>query len=518
MKRWLLPFILSLSLTSPLLAALTPGPIIPDGLSLPVIADLNGDGLTDLVQNSDVLLNYGNGVFVLQPLPLTGSDVARAALDVNGDGRADLLTIDRTSGGPGGVAAPNSFRVYVANGSGLTFTPHPLPVPNGLRTMPYVAEINGDGKDDVVLVHQVFSGNTNIATEVIVLRSNGDGTFTTLPPFRLGPSPQDLVRATRLLAGDFDHDGNPDLVFRMVNELIILRGTGGGAFGAPQSRYLPAAAFAPFTTDLGDVDQDGHLDIVVAARRVVRVFFNDGTGRFTRHAMGRIADVRKVVIPDQLHPDRLPNLLDVADVPRNMVFGSFVVSGRSEIGLGAADGDVVVFAYERGALREVARLATEYLLPDLHPGSFLAPGSKDLYITWNFGYAASRPKSRLIDVETIEAASAAPAHAGGGRARSVNRGTAETLTIDVSIAGDCGAWLAETWQLQREGIFASAKTDARLIEATPTEDAIYVRFTAPWASTPVEAKLVPDNGLYTGTAAFTTTCGYQEAQLRAVVK
>src|SRR6267142_1891113 len=67
------------------------------------------------------------------------------------------------------------------------------------------------------------------ATDVTVLRSRGDGTFDTLETFRIAASPQ-IVPDHRVLSGDLNHDGLPDLVIRCAQDLVILLGTGGGKF------------------------------------------------------------------------------------------------------------------------------------------------------------------------------------------------------------------------------------------------------------------------------------------------
>jgi hypothetical protein len=71
-----------------------------------------------------------------------------------------------------------------------------------------------------------------------VLRSRGDGTFDRLPSFRTPPDPQ--FDEPRVLAGDLNRDGIPDLVLRCPYDLVILRGLGGGKF-AVESRYMPMA-------------------------------------------------------------------------------------------------------------------------------------------------------------------------------------------------------------------------------------------------------------------------------------
>ena len=123
------------------------------------IADLNGDGRLDLfegdrglsVSNTGyVLLNLGLGAFTapVRYSALDGPDASLqggsslagvAAADLNGDGKADLLSI--------GV----SFSVFLSRGSGTFATPSNfslLPYPTSLAH----GDFNGDGLEDVAVV------------------------------------------------------------------------------------------------------------------------------------------------------------------------------------------------------------------------------------------------------------------------------------------------------------------------------------------------------------------------------
>ena len=107
------------------------------GLSLDVVADLNGDGKPDMVTRNtsarqiQVLLGNGDGTF--KALPPFGQYGIYTAADLNGDGKLDLV------GGALGYAA----LVYPGNGDGTFGSPTRLPT-GGL-----VGDFNGDGKPDL---------------------------------------------------------------------------------------------------------------------------------------------------------------------------------------------------------------------------------------------------------------------------------------------------------------------------------------------------------------------------------
>src|SRR6185437_333831 len=115
------------------------------GPSSVVMADLNGDGKTDLAvanQSSSsvsVLINNGAGAFIAKldhaTNPLPGSLVAA---DLNGDGKPDLALLD-------GTLSSAAVGVLINNGDG-TFAAE-VDYPAGWApTSLTVADLNGDGK------------------------------------------------------------------------------------------------------------------------------------------------------------------------------------------------------------------------------------------------------------------------------------------------------------------------------------------------------------------------------------
>src|SRR5260370_1368496 len=125
---------------------------------VPAMADVNGDGKTDLIITylggsgwlARVALSNGDGTFA--PYVATtlyagavGSPWTQMVADVNGDGKADLINIYVGDSGW-------QFRVALSNGDG-TFAPFTFGVLTSAAMsttwVPAMADVNGDGKADL---------------------------------------------------------------------------------------------------------------------------------------------------------------------------------------------------------------------------------------------------------------------------------------------------------------------------------------------------------------------------------
>jgi len=177
--------------------------------------------------------------------------------DVNGDKRSDAIVVVQNSASSTG----NYLQVLLNQASGIFAAPISTPVSFGQNHFLLVADLNKDGKDDVVLVHP---------GSIDVLLSNGDGTFAT-------PQSQSTGIDWPVAASTWDvnHDKLIDiaLVDGISNQSAFLAGNGKGGFQAPQSATFPVQAS---TGVLADVDLDGNLDFVTNTA----IYPGDGNGGF----------------------------------------------------------------------------------------------------------------------------------------------------------------------------------------------------------------------------------------------
>ena len=490
MKRTVLVLVVMFA-AGRLTAQMVAGAVVQEGSAFPVVADLNHDGLDDLIQGRTVLFNNGGSFAAPVALPLEKGDRVIDIFDANGDGRPDLLTQDMT------VPGFTHYRLYLATGDGGFAPGNYLPTP----TEPYFADVDGDGIEDLILMTDVFKGMLRVATDITLLRSNGRGFFERLNTYRIPPYAQ-ILPGYRVLAGDLNHDGIPDLVIRCVDDLVVMRGTGGGAFEI-ETRYLPAP-FGFTAKALADIDGDGNLDFILAEQREVLAFLGDGRGNFPRVASGSIEKKHDMAVPNTIR--------EGSQQPRDIAIGNFTTS-HPQIALGTLEGDVVILEYRDGVLAEAARNLTEFLLVSVKAGSFVSSGHSDIEAS---GTGVPGPSPRhLIGRERVAPASVPRATS---RMRSIRDTSPASVRYNVVTHGGCAS-NDTVWTLRREGMFNSgSSTDGGKVEAFIKGDWLWYRLNVPYSSDPVAGILVRHGDTYSGEVAVkTAACDWQIVSISATL-
>ncbi len=152
-----------------------------------------------------------------------------------------------------------------------------------------IADMNGDGKPDLVVANNFNcpSGNCETNGTVSVLLGNGDGTFQSAINYNSGG-----WDAVSVAVADVDGDGKPDVI--VANEcplnscpdgngvVAILLGNGDGTLKLAVPYGLGAASFLqPDTVTVADINGDGKLDLIVAIYGArVDVLLGNGDGTF----------------------------------------------------------------------------------------------------------------------------------------------------------------------------------------------------------------------------------------------
>jgi len=256
----------------------------PGGFEASMIAaaDVNGDGKLDLVVvncggcygppsvthggSLGVMLGNADGTF--QPAVTYGSGgvtpLSVAVADVNGDGKLDLVVANRC--GNNGCLNESLVGVLLGNGDG-TFQEAVTYGAGGLfATSVAIADVNGDAKPDVLVATRCVDSDCH--GSVGVLLGNGDGTFGKATLYLTGG-----LYAFAIAAADVNGDAKPDVVVttdtlacsgtdcRTVGAVAILLNRGDGTF-QPAKTYNSGGVFFGGGVAVADVNSDGKPDIV----------------------------------------------------------------------------------------------------------------------------------------------------------------------------------------------------------------------------------------------------------------
>jgi uncharacterized protein (TIGR03437 family) len=289
--------------------------VIPIFNSNILALDVNGDGRTDIIINTPgpyiatsavqtsstnlILLLAGADGTLGAPATVATSlpYVAEAVADVNGDGIPDLLL-------DGGLDF-SGLAVMLGNSGGTFSAPTPLPTPVGdsHASIALVADFSGAGKADIVLAG--YYGN-------YILVNQGNGSFQSpvpIPNLPVGTSP--------VLAGDFNGDGKLDMAATASSGtsalLYVFLGNGDGTF------QQPVAPLSILTTNLVglDLNGDGKLDLAQQDGGLVAFYLSNGDGTFQELAPLNLgASFNPTVVAD-FNGDGKPDMADLASVAIN---------------------------------------------------------------------------------------------------------------------------------------------------------------------------------------------------------
>src|SRR5438094_512151 len=256
------------------------------------VADVSGDGRPDLLVANQcassnncangtigVLLQNADGSFQTAVSYPSGGYYAYSlgVSDVNGDGKPDLVVANQCA--TNSSCANGTVGVLLGNGDG-TFQPALAFSSGGKFAFSVaIADVNGDGKPDLLIANEYASTANQSTGTVAVLLGNGDGTFQ--PAVTYGSGGQYFYTVA---IADVNGDGRPDLL--LANQcaiggctggtLGVLLGNGDGTFQPAVISSIPQASGGQQLA-IADFDGNGTLDVASGAGNFLLLGNGDGT-------------------------------------------------------------------------------------------------------------------------------------------------------------------------------------------------------------------------------------------------
>ena len=237
------------------------------------LADMDGDGDLDLVAGDTGRVNqlvFNNGTadpFAGAATADIGTALATKAVavaDMDRDGDLDVLEA---------MGNTQSVKLYLNNGTTDPFngvSGKDIDAAGGYTTSIAVADMDGDGDPDLV------EGNFGTLSRVVF--NNG-----TPDPFSDHNSSDFTANAaagvSAMAVADLDGDGDMDIICATsLGDVDIYRNNGtmdpfNGVASAPATGGLSNA----HSIQVGDVDRDGHLDVVIGYPFETRLYLNNGS-------------------------------------------------------------------------------------------------------------------------------------------------------------------------------------------------------------------------------------------------
>jgi VCBS repeat protein len=223
------------------------------------IADMNRDQKPDLITcnstDNDISLAFGDGrgnfTRAPQSYPVGPSPYPFGLGDVNNDNWPDIVATATATGPLRRQQLPLSraLTLLLSDGRG-GFSTHQLPMRTGEPWFAAIADLNRDGKADIVATHHEINALT-------VMLGDGRGGFTeaTGSPFDFGAA------LFHLTIADVNHDASIDVVATTGNSIRVLLGDGRGAF--KQAASIPVGPGA-WRLASADLNNDGAIDVVTS--------------------------------------------------------------------------------------------------------------------------------------------------------------------------------------------------------------------------------------------------------------
>ena len=292
---------------------------------------------------------------ILEPAP--GSPIAMSCSpgnikggDLNEDGIPDLVAACSES---------KTITIFFGRGEGqfnvagnpilLPFAPHEIEI----------RDMNRDDHADLVIA-------SHDSYDVMILPGNGTGSFIISTALNVTMKTGNHPHTHGLATGDMNSDGYPDVVTANSsdNDIAVMLHEGNNGFVSCPGSPFPVST-SPYPLALGDLNSDGHQDIVSTSTnsKFLSVLFGDGQGHFTRSDLAlrttgpgyaAIGDINNDAVRDLVITHLEHNKLTVL---RGNGGGNFTELANSPFNLGSRAWHVAIANFNHDAHPDVIAAA-----------------------------------------------------------------------------------------------------------------------------------------------------------------
>ena len=168
---------------------------------------------------------------------------------------------------------PTGVYLFALSGgnTSLTLVGTPLTLPNSNATTLAAADLNQDGKTDLIIGEAIY-GESSVTGGILTAFGNGDGTFQTPSAVASLASPP-----AQFSINDFNGDGYPDIALTNVAGFTIMINDGTGNitnFKLEGYGYTPAISNVPGGIASGDFNGDGLADLATVPGNAASAYNN----------------------------------------------------------------------------------------------------------------------------------------------------------------------------------------------------------------------------------------------------